>query len=140
MRFWDSSAVVPTLVSEPLSGQLRSLAAEDPTTSVWWSTIVECVSAIASRERSSPSEADSAADALSALSRVSRSWIEVPPTERLRDTARRLVRVHDLSAADAFQLAAAHEASDGRPETMPLVTLDDRLALAARREGFPVLP
>lgn len=140
MRFWDSSAVVPTLVSEPLSGQMRSLAAEDPTTSVWWSTIVECVSAIARRERSSPSEADSAADALSALSRVSRSWIEVPPTERLRDTARRLVRVHDLSAADAFQLAAAHEASDGRPETMPLVTLDDRLALAARREGFPLLP
>lgn len=139
MRFWDSSALVPTLVFEPLSGPMRSLAAEDSSMSVWWATIVECASAIARRERASPSDAESAAEALATLSRVSRSWIEVPPTERLRDNARRIVRLHDLRAADGFQLAAAHEASDGQPENLPFVTLDERLADAARREGFTIL-
>ena len=57
----------------------------------------------------------------------------------MRDDARRLVRVHDLRAADAFQLAAARVAADGQPGTLPLVTLDERLALAASREGFRVL-
>jgi len=48
--------------------------------------------------------------------------------------------VHELRAADAFQLAAALAAAEGSPSTLELVTLDDRLALAARREGFTVLP
>jgi predicted nucleic acid-binding protein len=118
---------------------MRSLVAEDSSMSVWWVTVVECTSAIARRERSSPPAAKSAAAALSALSRLSKSWIEVPPTERLREHARRIVRLHDLRAADALQLAAAHVASDGQPESLSLVTLDERLAVAARREGFPVL-
>ncbi len=67
-------------------------------------------------------------------------WVEVPPGERLRDLASRLVRVHELRAADALQLAAATVASESRPETLELVTLDERLALAASREGFRVLP
>jgi len=50
------------------------------------------------------------------------------------------VSVHELRAADAFQLAAARAASDGQPASLPFVTLDDRLALAARREGFAILP
>jgi predicted nucleic acid-binding protein len=56
----------------------------------------------------------------------------------LRNDARRLVRVHDLRAADAFQLAAARIAADGEPAALPFVTLDERLTLAASREGFPV--
>lgn len=139
MRFWDSSALVPLLVSEPASAEMRSLLAEDSSMSVWWATIVECTSAIARLERSSPAAVKSAADALSMLSRVSTSWIEVPPTERLREHARRIVRRQDLRAADALQLAAAHVACDGQPESLSLVTLDERLAVAARREGFPVL-
>jgi predicted nucleic acid-binding protein len=50
-----------------------------------------------------------------------------------------LLRVHVLKAADALQLAAARvwagDVADGE-----LVTLDERLALAARLEGFRVLP
>jgi predicted nucleic acid-binding protein len=53
-------------------------------------------------------------------------------------TARRLLRVHALSAADALQLAAAIAASEADPASLALVTLDDRLAEAARREGFLV--
>jgi len=57
----------------------------------------------------------------------------------LRDAARRLLRVHDLRAADALQLAAALAAAEGRPMTLTLLCLDDRLGAAAEREGFPVL-
>ena len=140
MRFWDSSALVPILVLEPASVEMRILVAEDTDMAVWWTTVVECTSAISRRERSNPLDAERGAEAFSALSRLSRTWLEVPPTERLRENARRIVRLHDLSAADAFQLAAAREAGDGQPETLVFVTLDERLALAARREGFPVSP
>jgi predicted nucleic acid-binding protein len=46
---------------------------------------------------------------------------------------------HPLRAADALQLGAALFAADGDPQSLELVTLDRRLADAARREGFPVL-
>ncbi len=51
----------------------------------------------------------------------------------------RLLRTHSLRAADALQLAAARAASEERPDTLPFVTLDERLALAAQREGFAVI-
>jgi len=41
--------------------------------------------------------------------------------------------------ADAFQLAAALPAAEGHPASLIVVTLDDRLGLAARREGFRVV-
>ena len=61
------------------------------------------------------------------------------PSQRVGQAAQRLLRVHPLRAADALQLAAAVVAADGEPGSMPFVTLDDRLALAAQREGFPVV-
>jgi uncharacterized protein len=140
VRFWDSSAIVPTLVEEPTSEGARSLLAQDPDLTTWWATDVECVSAIARRERAGALDPVDASDAYSALTALSESWREVTPSGRVRDLARRIVRTHDLRAADALQLAAAHEASEQRPETLTLVTLDERLAAAARREGFAVLP
>ena len=58
------------------------------------------------------------------------------PVEAARIAARRLLRVHALRAADALQLAAAVVASEGDPRSLEIVTLDDRLMDAARREGF----
>jgi predicted nucleic acid-binding protein len=46
--------------------------------------------------------------------------------------------VHPLRAADAFQLAAAYVAAEQRPSSLTIVTLDERLASAARKEGFAV--
>ena len=139
MRFWDSSAITPTFVEEPSSGRMRALVEDGSTVGVWWGTIVECTSAVARRERTGDLSPDDAIDALVTLDRLAEEWAEVPPTHRLRDDARRMIRVHGLRAGDALQLAAARAASDDHPETLPFVTLDDRLALAASREGFPVL-
>jgi uncharacterized protein len=126
--------------AEPASRRIRELAEDGSGLQVWWATLVECMSAIARRERRGEIDSQSVSEARSFLDSLAGDWIEVPPIDRVRDTARRLVTVHDLRAADAFQLAAAHAASDAQPESLPFVTLDDRLAAAAGREGFPVLP
>lgn len=139
MRYWDSSALVPLLVDEPTSAVMRTTLVDDPHVVAWWATVVECVSAVGRRERLESAVARKIDTALATLASLASEWTEIPPTDALRDDARRLVRVHDLRAADAFQLAAARVAADGDPGTLPFVTLDDRLALAASREGFPVL-
>ena len=64
------------------------------------------------------------------------SWMQVVPSDEIREVARRLLRVHPLRAADALQLAAAGVASERRPSTIGFVTFDDRLRDAASREGF----
>jgi hypothetical protein len=56
----------------------------------------------------------------------------------VKSTADRLCRTHPLRAADALQLAAAIVMADGEPGALSFVTLDDRLGVAATREGFPV--
>jgi hypothetical protein len=47
--------------------------------------------------------------------------------------------VHRLRAVDALQLASATVAAERRPASLTLVTLDDRLEAAARKEGFVVV-
>ncbi|MCI0633521.1 MAG: type II toxin-antitoxin system VapC family toxin [Actinobacteria bacterium] len=139
MRFWDSSALVPVIVAEPTSAPMRELASDGTELLVWWATPIECASAVARREREGVLTADGVREAVVTLEELSEVWFEVPPRDGLRDDARRLVRIHELKAADAFQLAAARAASEATPETLPFVTLDGRLTVAAQREGFPVV-
>jgi hypothetical protein len=47
--------------------------------------------------------------------------------------------VHPLRSADSVQLPAAVIAADREPAALEIVSLDARLASAARREGFTVL-
>jgi predicted nucleic acid-binding protein len=140
LRFWDSSAVVPLVVAEASSPSIRRLVEDDAEISVWWATRVECASAIARRERTLPDHDERVTQAFARLAQLAESWVEISPGERLRELAIRAVRVHELRAGDALQLAAAVAAAEGRPETLDIVTLDERLALAAGREGFRVLP
>jgi predicted nucleic acid-binding protein len=77
--------------------------------------------------------------ALQRLRQLTAGWHEVDPSDEIRETAARFLRVHPLRAADALQLAAAFAAAERRPASLEIVTLDDRLANAARKEGFAVL-
>ena len=81
-------------------------------------------------------QATTAADLLQALSD---GWTEVVPVESVRELAGRFLGAHDLRAADALQLAAASMASEGRNSLLAFVTLDERLADVASREGFTVV-
>jgi uncharacterized protein len=139
MRFWDSSAVVPLLVSEASSEPVRRELGRDPEIVAWWATVVECVSALARRERDGTLSTLGMVEAMGRLDAAALAWQELQPTTAARQTALRLLRVHPLRAGDALQLAAAIVASEGHPATLPFVTLDDRLALAAEREGFAVV-
>ena len=139
MRFWDSSAIVPLLVAESATPTLVSEFVRDPELVVWWATEVECVSALARLEREASIDARAMGEALARLDALALAWHEVQPAARTRQVAIRLLRTHNLRAADALQLAAAIAAAEDSPGSLPLVTLDARIATAAEREGFPVL-
>ena len=140
MRFWDASAIVPLLVSEPASRTVLGLAERDPEMLVWWGTPVECVSAVARREREGALSPADVSEAVRRLRGIAAAWQEVLPADSVRVSAQRLLRVHPLRAADSLQLAAALLACEQDPPSLELVCLDDRLAEAAGREGFPVVP
>jgi predicted nucleic acid-binding protein len=139
VRFWDSSAIVPLLVGEPSTAAAVAEVERDPEIMVWWATEVECVSALARMEREAALEGPGMTAAIERLDALSRAWQEVQPVDRVRQTANRLLRVHGLRAADALQLGAAISGAEDRPASLGLVTLDERLARAAEREGFKVV-
>lgn len=136
MRFWDSSGIVPLLVEEDPSPAALELLGSDPSIVVWWATPTECVSALARREREGELTALEFTESLKRLDALAAAWQEVAPVEPVRATARRMLRVHPLRAADALQLAAAAIVAEGAPITLEVVTLDERLAAAAHKEGF----
>ncbi len=136
MRFWDTSAIIPLLLDEPQSPAVLAELERDPHLLVWWATEVECISAIA-REAGRIAHEREVEVAAGRLDASRASWQEVQPSARVGATATRLCRTHPLRAADALQLASAIVAADHDPGTLLLVTLDDRLAIAARAEGFP---
>jgi uncharacterized protein len=139
VKFWDASAVVPLLIAEISTRRLLTLAAEDPAMLVWWGSEVECASALARAEREAAIDADGAVAAFSRLGQLKTAWHEIDPSDAVRETAVRFLRVHQLRAADALQLAAAFVAAEGRPASLELITLDDRLCTAARKEGFAIV-
>jgi predicted nucleic acid-binding protein len=139
VRFWDASALVPLLIAEPSTRCLQAFAASDPEMLVWWGSEVECASALARLERDAALDPRAAVIAFDRLKQLAAGWHEVDPSDMVRETATRLVRVHPLRAADALQLAAAFIAAEQRPSSLEMLTLDDRLADAARKEGFAVI-
>ncbi len=139
MRFWDSSAIVPLLIEEPTTEAVQREHRDDPELMVWWASPVECASAVARLEREGRLAATAVGISLERLDALAREWREIQPTEPVRRVATRLLRTHLLRAADALQLAAARVASGDDPAQLDIVTLDDRLADAARREGFRVV-
>jgi uncharacterized protein len=139
MRFWDSSAVVPLLVAQSGSQRADAWFREDREVVLWTLNGVEITSAFwrlvreGALDEGHARAAEQRAAELAAASRV------VVDVDGVKTYAQRLLRVHTLRAADALQLGAALVWANGRPEGRSLCTLDDRLALAARREGFLVL-
>jgi predicted nucleic acid-binding protein len=139
VKFWDSSAVVPLLVPEVTSESMQRLYDRDPVMVAWWATEIECTSAVARQQRLGQLQEEVATAAFARLNALRAGWHEVEPGEEVRESAKRLLRVHDLRSADALQLAAAVFVAEARPSTLEFVSLDDRLLAAARREGFSTI-
>jgi len=139
MRYWDASAIIPLIVGEKSTPYCQRLLDADDVIVTWWGTEIECVSALARLERDGYLVPEAMNDALARLGVLLNSWFEVEPREEVRETARRLLRVHPLCAADSLQLAAAIVAAEHRPSSLGFVCADRRLAGAAGRENFTVL-
>ncbi|MBI4562702.1 MAG: type II toxin-antitoxin system VapC family toxin [Candidatus Rokubacteria bacterium] len=140
MKFWDSSAVVSLCVNNPRSSTVKSILLKDPSIVVWWATRTECLSALMRQARDGGLNSTGERHARRVLEALAEGWIEIQPTESLRQSAERLLAVHPLRAADAFQLAAALQWCQRQTKDMVLVSFDDRLRAAAYREGFGLLP
>lgn len=140
MRFWDTSALVPLCVTEPATKAARGLADADPSLVVWWASRTECISAFERRRREGRLDGAATRRARQVLTALSGACAEVLPSEAVRARAERLLAVHHLRAADAFQLAAALLWARGETATHALVSLDARVRDAAQHEGFIVLP
>ena len=138
MRFWDSSAIVPLVIAEPQTSRMSELLAEDPDAYIWMLTPVEIASAIWRRLRESQ-ENEIGRSAETLLVAAVSLFEQVKAVSDVADVARVLIARHPLTAADALQLAAAIVAREHKP-ALQFVTLDNRLADAARAERFVVLP
>jgi len=139
MKFWDSSAIIPLLVREPASGWACALYAGDMTVVVAWTAHIECASAIARRALGESLTTDETRKAHHRLAALAREWIEILPTDRLKQEAVRMVSVHELRTLDSVQLSSAVIAANTRPDLLPFVTSDQVLAEAAEKQGFPVV-
>jgi predicted nucleic acid-binding protein len=138
--FWDSSAIVPLLVSEQRSESMARLLSGDSEPVIWWATPLECQSALRRRHRESPWPATQLAAATDRLRLIVQHLDTVAPTDELRSRAGRLLASHPLRAAEALQLAAALIWCEEQPHGEGFVTLDGRLADAASNEGFTIHP
>jgi len=139
VRFWDTSALIPTILAEPMTPRARRWITEDGNVAVWTYTRIELLSVLARRRRQRRAAPDILAAARRELLAAWEQWSEITAMDLVRPRAERLVERHSLRAADALQIAAALVAADDEPPTLEFVTLDPVLARAAELEGFRIL-
>lgn len=140
MMFWDSSGLVPLLLTDTHSARAEQLLQRDPNITVWWASPIECEGALARTLRMSGTDLASIDQAQARLNHLTQLWLEIGPVEDVRRTARRLIRIHELRAADSQQLAAALVACNQQAAALPFVCFDRRLRVAAKAEGFMIYP
>ncbi len=139
MRFWDSSAIVPLVVRQAGSVEVEQWLAADPQVVIWTLTSVEVASALWRLVRDGVLPERRALEAEAVAIELLERAHAIADVESVRRAATRLLRVHALRAADALQLGAALAWADGHPAGLIVHTFDQRLALAAEREGFATI-
>jgi uncharacterized protein len=140
MRFWDSSAIIPLCLKEGASEAIKGLMKDDEDIVVWWTTYIECLSALSRRQREGVLTSGDAEKARAVLSALAVAWSEIQPTEMVRLRAERLLSIHPLRAADALQLAAALVWAQETPRGLEFVCLDQNLRESSLKEGFSIQP
>ncbi len=140
MRFWDSSALVPLFLKQPLSQTAETLLREDKEMVIWWGSLVECSSALARSVRENSINRSTAQSAQRAVGELRARAYEIQPAEEVCFRAVRLLNLHPLRAADALQLSASLVWCGEYTRGAAFVCLDSRLREAASNEGFDVLP
>ena len=139
MRYWDASALVPLIVSEPTSATMRSRLDEDSEIVTWVWTRVEIISAVERRTREGSLTRRQRREVLSRLNAFADTWNEVTEVLAVRSRAALLLARHPLRAADAGQLGAALLVNEQTASPLRFECLDQRLVGAAELEGLRVV-
>jgi predicted nucleic acid-binding protein len=139
MRYWDSSALVPLLVTEPFTEHMRRELEEDPAIVTWVWTRVEIAGAIERLAREGNLSMPDRRASIERVARLASNWNEVVDVSAVRARAITLLGRHALRAADAAHLGSALWLAGDDPSALQFVCLDRRLAEAAEREGLRVL-
>ena len=138
MRYWDASALVPLIVSEPGSRLARTWLQEDDHVVTWAWTRTEITSAIERRAREGALTRRQRRTALDRLRGFAAGWDEVIDLLAVRARANAVLARHSLRAADAGQLGAALLVNEQLSDPLVFLCLDQRLSDAAEREGLGV--
>lgn len=135
IAYFDTSSVVPLIISEPATQRCNQL----------WSTATRVVSvrllypearaALAKAERMGRITRQQLIAAVTELDDLMSEVDHIEVTEELAYSAGELAQVHGLRGYDAVHLAAATSVADG---DVVLVTGDDGLAKAATAIGISV--
>jgi len=139
MNFWDSSAILPLLVRETSSEATRVYLDSQPEMTIWWATPVECLSALARKEREGKLDLSQMIAAQKNLSLIIENSVCIHATDRVRGHAQKLLRRYPLRAADSLQLAAASVLAGEETKNYGFICNDTRLTLAASKEGFEIV-
>jgi hypothetical protein len=110
VRFWDSSALIPLLVSEDTSAPLEALFLDEPSVAVWWGTEVECASALARLEREGKLTSAETSDVFQQLQELAEVWHVVDPVETIRVSA---------NGFSASTISGPRMHSNSRPPSLP---------------------
>jgi predicted nucleic acid-binding protein len=137
--FWDTSGIVPLCCLQLQPDRARQTTRIHSRQVVWWATPVEAISAFNRLVREGYATTKESRHALDRLEYLRQRWNEIQPTEDVRHTAERLLGVHKLRAADAFQLAAALVWCGNHPRGRFFICADGNLSNAADAEGFTVV-
>lgn len=138
--FWDTSAVVPLCCQQEATQEMRRIARRIKRVAAWWGTPVEAHSAFSRLLRDGKMTERGVKQAAARLEAQRAAWIEVLPSDRVREIAVTLPAQYGLRALDSFQLAAALIWCKEQPRGRLFVCCDVRLAEAAAKAGFEVLP
>lgn len=132
--------MLPLVFDKESSATVADLLREDADVTTWWGTRAECAVAISRLRREGGLDEGREGSTRDVLDVLADTWIEIRPTDDLRLLSTLLSKYHPLRTADCFQFAAALRWCEGDTRDAGFVCLDNRLRLAARGEGFAVLP
>lgn len=140
MNFWDSSALVTLLIKEEKTKEVLDLFEKSDAILIWTLSPVEVCSTIHRLIRMGHLATERAEKVFRHWDELKNKFQLIQNIELVKSRALRVLRNHPLKAADSLQLAAALIACLEHPEGHSFVCLDTKLAAAASKEGFEVLP
>ena len=97
--FWDSSAVVPSLLRGARSPVIAEILRSETIPALWWASPVKCQSALYRRRRDRSLTEPELEAALGRLRRLTDNVDMIAPIAKLRDRAGRLLAAYALSGA-----------------------------------------